>query len=147
MAPAASGRTILKEKGNAMLKGTCLCGAVRIEVDGELEKSPEACHCSQCRRQSSHFFVAVNVRRKALTIHGNDKITWYRSSPQVQRGFCSVCGSPLFWNPTMDGYEWIAVAMGLFELPTGTRLAKHTFVDDKGDYYDIDDGLPQSRSY
>jgi len=33
------------------------------------------------------------------------------------------------------------------EPPTGVRLAKHTFVGDKGDYYDIDDGLPQSQSY
>ena len=147
MAPAASRRRVLRKKGNAMLKGSCLCGAVRFEVDGALEKSPEACHCSQCRRQSSHYFVAVNVRRKALTLHGDDKVTWYRSSPEVRRGFCSVCGSPLFWSPTMDGYEWIAVAMGLFDLPTGVRLAKHTFVGDKGDYYDIADGLPQSQSF
>ena len=130
-----------------MLKGSCLCGAVRLEVQGALERQPEACHCSQCRKQSSHFFAAVNVRRKALTIHGGDKVTWYRSSAKVQRGFCSVCGSSLFWNPTIEGYEWIAVAMGAFDSPTGTRLAKHTFVGDKGEYYAIDDGLPQSQSY
>jgi len=46
----------------------------------------------------------------------------------------------------MEGYEFIAIAMGAFESLTGTRLAKHTFVADKGDYYDIDDGLPQSQS-
>ena len=130
-----------------MLKGKCLCGAVSIRVEGELEHQPEACHCSQCRKQSGHFLAAVNVRRNALTICGCDKVTWYRSSEQVRRGFCSVCGTTLFWNPTIEGYEFIAIAMGVFELPTGTRLAKHTFVGDKGDYYDIDDGLPQSESY
>jgi hypothetical protein len=130
-----------------MLKGSCLCGAVGFEVEGALERQPEACHCTQCRKQTGHFFAAVNVRRKALTIHGGDKVTWYRSSPKVQRGFCSACGSSLFWNPTIEGYEWIAVAMGAFDSPTGTRLAKHTFVADKGDYYDIDDGLPQSQSF
>jgi hypothetical protein len=87
------------------------------------------------------------VRWKALTVRGDDKVTWYRSSEQVQRGFCSVCGSTLFWNPTIEGYEFIAIAMGVFDGPTGTRLAKHTFVGDKGDYYDIGDALPQSRSY
>jgi hypothetical protein len=65
----------------------------------------------------------------------------------VQRGFCSVCGSVLFWNPTIEGYEYTAIAMGAFEPPTGVRLAKHTFVGDKGDYYHITDGLPQSLSY
>jgi hypothetical protein len=129
------------------MNGTCLCGGVSFEVEGTLERAPEACHCSQCRKQTSHFFAAVNVRRTALTLRGGDKVTWYRSSAQVQRGFCSVCGSALFWNPTIEGYEWIGIAMGLFDSPTGTRLAKHTFVGDKGDYYDIDDGLPQSQSY
>lgn len=130
-----------------MLKGTCLCGAVSLEVDGDLERPPEACHCTQCRKQSGHFLAAVNVRRDALTIHGGDRITWYQSSEQVQRGFCSVCGSSLFWNPTIEGYEFIAVAMGLFDSPSGTRLAKHTFIGDKGDYYEINDGVPQSESY
>ena len=46
-----------------MITGTCLCGAVRLEIDEPLEKAPEACHCSQCRKQTGNFFVGVNVRR------------------------------------------------------------------------------------
>lgn len=130
-----------------MMKGSCLCGAVHFELEGALERAPEACHCTQCRKQTGHFFVAVNVRCKALTIHGKDKLTWYCSSELVERGFCSVCGSSMFWHPTIEGYEFIAVAMGAFDPPTGARLARHTFVGDKGDYYDIDDGLPQSKDY
>jgi len=33
--------------------------------------------------------------------------------------------------------------MGAFEGPTRTKLSKHIFVADKGDYYEIADGLPQ----
>lgn len=130
-----------------MMKGSCLCGAVSFEIAGKLERQPEACHCTQCRKQTGHFLVAVNVLRKDLTLHGEDKVAWYRSSEKVRRGFCSICGSVLFWNPTIDGYQYIAIAMGTFDSPTGTRIAKHTFVGDKGDYYDIDDGLPQSLSF
>jgi len=130
-----------------MMKASCLCGGVTLEIAGKLERQPEACHCTQCRKQTGHFFAAVNVKRKDLTIHGEDKVRWYRSSEKVQRGFCSVCGSVLFWDPIIEGYEYIAVAMGLFDGPTGVHLSKHTFVGDKGDYYDIDDGVPQSRSY
>ena len=130
-----------------MIKGSCLCGAVSFEVEGAFEHAPEACHCTQCRKQTGHLWAGVNVRRTALTLHGAEKVAWYASSEQVRRGFCSVCGSSLFWSPTIEGYPWISVAMGLFDLPTGTRLAKHTFVNDKGDYYDLDDGLPQSASY
>ncbi|HKE40644.1 MAG TPA: GFA family protein [Casimicrobiaceae bacterium] len=130
-----------------MMRGSCLCGAVSFDVAGTLKLQPEACHCSQCRKQTSHVFVGVNVRRKDLTVHGGEQVTWYRSSEKVQRGFCSVCGSALFWNPNIEGYEFISIGMGAFEPPTGVRLAKHTFVGDKGDYYDIEDGLPQSQSY
>ena len=81
-----------------------------------------------------------------MTLSGADNVRWFQSSPKVRRGFCSVCGSVLFWEP-LDGHDFIAVAMGSFDAPTGTRLTKHIFVADKGDYYDIADGLPQSDRY
>ena len=130
-----------------MRRGTCLCGAVKIEVRDAFEHPPEACHCRQCRKQSGHVLAAINVRHSTLKVEGEDSVTWYRSSPEVRRGFCCVCGSTLFWSPTLEGYEYVAVAMGLFDEPTGTRLAKHTFVGDKGDYYDLDDGVPRSDAY
>jgi hypothetical protein len=123
-------------------KGSCLCGAVRFEVDGELEP-PDACHCSLCRHQSGHFFASTNVPRTAIRIQGEENVTWYRSSEKARRGFCATCGSVLFWDPL--GHDIVSVAMGAFDQPTGTRLAIHIFVGDKGDYYDIADGLPQNR--
>jgi hypothetical protein len=125
-----------------MPSGRCLCGAVTFEVAGELH-GPDACHCSQCRRQSGHYWASTDVPRDALTVRGEDRISWYQSSPRVRRGFCSVCGSLLFWDPA--GRERIAVGMGAFDPPTRTRLAMHIFTADKGDYYDIADGLPQKQ--
>ncbi len=130
-----------------MLKGACLCGRVVIEVAGAVEHQPEACHCTLCRKHSGHVLSAVNVRRDALRVGGEEHVRWYRSSDKVERGFCGECGSTLFWKPTLDGYQFTAVSMGLFEGPTGLTLAKHTFVADKGDYYEISDGAPQSDSY
>jgi hypothetical protein len=124
-----------------MHKGSCLCGAVKLEVTGELT-APIACHCTQCRKQSGHFWVASDVARDALTIHGENNLTWFQASPKARRAFCSKCGSFLVWDPV--GKDRIDVAMGAFEQPTGTRLARHIFVADKGDYYDITDGLPQT---
>jgi hypothetical protein len=34
--------------------------------------------------------------------------------------------------------------MGAFDGATGTLLALHIFVAEKGDYYEIQDGLPQN---
>nr|WP_293261437.1 GFA family protein [Nannocystis sp.] len=111
-----------------------------FEVAGSLPP-PDACHCTQCRKHSGHIFVSSDVPRAALTIHGADHVTWFRSSEKVRRGFCATCGSSLFWDPIFR--DWIGVAMGALESPTGTRLGIHVHVADKGDYYDISDGLPQ----
>jgi hypothetical protein len=121
--------------------GSCLCGAVTFEVTGPLHP-PDACHCSQCRKQSGHFWASTDVARAALTVHGADTLTWFRSSEKVRRGFCSTCGSSLFWDPIHK--DTISIAMGAFDSPTDTRLAMHIHVADKGDYYEIADGLPQN---
>ena len=125
-----------------MPKGACLCGAVSFEVQGDLPP-PDACHCTQCRKHSGHVFASTDVPRSAVTIHGADKVTWFRSSEKVRRGFCSVCGSSLFWDPIHR--DFIGIAMGAFDQPTGTHLAVHIFVADKGDYYDIADDVPQKQ--
>lgn len=123
-----------------MHKGSCHCGAVSFEVVGALP-GPDACHCSDCRKFSGHYFVSTDVPRSAVTIHGADNLTWFQASEKVRRGFCSTCGSSLFWDPLKQ--DWIGIAMGAFDLPTGTQLHIHVWVAEKGDYYEITDGLPQ----
>jgi hypothetical protein len=124
-----------------MHKGSCLCGAVSFEIEGDL-KPPDACHCRECRKQSGHYFASTDVPRAALTVHGSENVRWYASSEKVRRGFCATCGSTLFWDPVHR--DWTGIAMGALDTPTGTRLGIHIFVAEKGDYYDIADGLPQN---
>lgn len=125
-------------------RGACLCGGVSFTVSGEL-CAPDACHCAECRKQSGHYFVSTNVTRASLIITGQENVCWYQSSAKVRRGFCRTCGSFLFWDPR--DRDWIAIAMGAFDVPTSTHLEKHIFVAEKGDYYDITDGLPQSQHH
>lgn len=127
----------------AIHKGSCLCGAVAFEVAGELPP-PDACHCPECRKFSGHYFVSTDVPRSALTVYGESNISWYVTE-NVRRGFCSTCGSSLFWDPI--GKDWTGVAMGAFDGPTGTKTHIHIFVAEKGDYYEITDGLPQARRF
>jgi hypothetical protein len=74
-------------------------------------------------------------------VRGEENVTWYLTE-NVRRGFCKVCGSSLFWDPIEK--DWTAVAMGAFDTPTHTQLARHIFVANKGDYYELSDGLPQN---
>lgn len=122
------------------LNGSCLCGAITFSATGPA-RDPAACHCSQCRKQSGHYWAAVQVMDDALDVTGATK--WYESSPGVRRGFCPNCGSILFWKSDADPDT--GVALGALEAPTGLWLERHIFVADKGDYYAIGDGAPQEE--
>lgn len=120
--------------------GGCLCGAVRFRTSGPL-RSVVACHCSQCRKQSGHVWAATNVPDDALAIEGADRLTWYSATPGIKRGFCATCGSFLFWK--MESRSYTSIGAGTFDGQSGLTLDRHIFCADKGDYYQIDDGLPR----
>ncbi|WP_091736068.1 GFA family protein [Phenylobacterium immobile] len=124
-----------------MRQGSCLCGKVTFKVEGQLAP-PDACHCTACRKQSGHVFASTDASKASLSVRGEAHVTWYQSSAKVRRGFCSSCGSTLFWDPVER--DWIAIAMGAFDGSTGVALKAHIFTADKGDYYEIADGLPQN---
>ena len=125
------------------ISGRCLCGAVAFEIRGSL-REPHACHCTLCRRQSGHFVVAAGVSWSDFVLTESRGLKWYRSSERARRGFCGECGSALFWD---DESDQVSVALGNLEPPTGTLVAGHIFVDEKGDYYTIEDGLPQFAGF
>ena len=120
--------------------GSCLCGSVSYTVDGPL-RGVVACHCSQCRKQSGHYYAATTAPRDSVMIHGEERLRWYRASAMARRGFCGTCGSALFWQH--DEEDRIASLAGSLDAPTGLAIEKHIYCADKGDYYDLTDGLPQ----
>ncbi|MDE1995143.1 MAG: GFA family protein [Rhizobiaceae bacterium] len=127
---------------NDIHTGACLCGAVRFKTQGKL-REVVACHCSQCRKQTGLYYAATNVPADSISIEGEDAITWYRASSFARRSFCKICGSALFW--VADSADEISIMAGLFNSPTELKLAYHIFCADKGDFYEIADGLPQYR--
>jgi hypothetical protein len=124
--------------------GGCYCGKVRYRANRVSAEVTE-CHCSQCRKQSGHRYATTGTKAGDVEIDGAENITWFRSSPGAERGFCSTCGSTLFWR-SLDDDEMAILAASIDE-PTGLRVTNHIFVDSKGDYYDINDGLPQFTGY
>jgi hypothetical protein len=116
-------------------KGSCLCGAIVYEVFGNL-RDVVACHCNQCRKSSGHYVAATQARQEDVRITG-DTLAWFRSSAKAERGFCSVCGSNLFWR-MLEG-ERISIWAGSIDGPTGLRMRSQLYVESAGDYYDPPD--------
>lgn len=97
-----------------MLKGSCLCGAVRYEVSGQIE-SFYLCHCTRCRKAtgSAHAANLFSTTARVRWISGENVIGRF-SVPNTKhsRSFCKQCGSPV---PTtqMEGALWVVPAGGL----------------------------------
>lgn len=117
--------------------GSCLCGAVTFEVTGPL-RNAVGCHCGQCRKMTGHYLAATAAKHERFRLTREDGLAWYRSSAAARRGFCRICGSTLFWQG--EGRDYVAIAAGSLDSPTGIRLEGHIFCADKGDYYEITDG-------
>lgn len=119
-----------------MPKGSCLCGQITYRTDGPL-RPVVACHCQQCRKTSGHFVAATSCARGDITINGD--VAWYKSSDTARRGFCGICGSQMFWDGPGAN---LSIFAGTFDGDTGLQLIGHIYCADKGDYYEITDGLP-----
>ena len=128
------------------VQGSCECGQVTFAVTGPLSPAI-ACHCSQCRKTSGHYWAATEVRNTHVRLIKDSGLRWYRSSDQARRGFCVGCGSSLFWEADGEGTTSIGAGT-LDDLPRGVAtLVKHIFAADIGTYYEVADGLPQSQGW
>ena len=124
--------------------GGCYCGRARYAAKLPSRDVTE-CHCSQCRKQSGHRYATALTRSADVNIEGEDKLTWFRASSDAERGFCTSCGSHLFWRSLKD--DSIAILAASIDDSSEMRITRHIFVNDKGDYYAITDGLPQFHGY
>ncbi len=119
-------------------EGGCACGAVRYRVSGEM-RPVVACHCGQCRKTYTNYAAFSAAKRGDLQIDGEAELTWFESSAGVRRGFCRRCGAGLFWDNA--GHDFVSVAAGSLDQPSGLKQVRHIFAVDKADFYEIGDGL------
>ncbi len=120
--------------------GSCLCGAVKYSISGQL-RDVVNCHCSQCRRSHGHYAAYTAADHGQIKMIEDRGLAWYESSNHARRGFCRECGSSLFWAPYKKNY--LCISAGSLDAPTELTTTKHIYVDDAGDYYQIEDGLEQ----
>jgi hypothetical protein len=124
-----------------MLKGRCLCGKVRYEIDGVL--GPVVmCHCSICRRVTgSAFATNASVEAKAFRIVSGEKaIKSFESSKGQFRRFCKKCGSPLYGGSESFPYV-VRVRLGSLEDAGGARPVAHIWQGSKSEWFEITDKL------
>ena len=127
-----------------MLKGSCACGRVRYEIDGELLGPVTYCHCWQCRKHSgSSFGTTAGVKAKEFRIvAGEELMSNWESSPGIHRFFAGCCGSPIYKRyderPGMLGFR-----LGTLDSDPLKKAEVHYMVDSKAPWVEIKDDIPQ----
>ncbi len=119
---------------DVLATGSCLCGAVRYDVIDAL-RDVILCHCAMCRKTHGHIGAYTATPKGALRLTESRGLKWYRSSERARRGFCGECGASLFWEAFDRDY--MAIAAGTLDPPTGLRTVLQIHVDSAGDYYEI----------
>ena len=128
---------------SSRFSGGCLCGAVRFEVTAP-SKWCTHCHCSLCRLAHGAAFVTwFGVEKEQFSfLQGKSAVSWHQSTKQAQRGFCSVCGSTMFF----ESERWAGethIVLAAMDGPIDRSPRAHVFYDSHVDWVELGDGLPR----
>jgi hypothetical protein len=90
----------MTESAKITFAGSCLCGTLAFEF-GAPSLWCTHCHCSLCRRAHGSAFVTwVGVHVNRFNLIRQESLRWHHSSEKAERGFCSHCGSTVFFRST-----------------------------------------------
>jgi hypothetical protein len=124
--------------------GGCLCGDVRFTVTWP-SLWVAHCHCTQCRRAHGAAYVTWfgMAEERASIEDPSGALRWFASSPGAERGFCTRCGSSLFFRSTRWPGE-LHIALGNLDDEIDQAPMAHVFWDTHVAWagIDPDDGLP-----
>ncbi len=127
-------------------KGKCLCGEVEIFVSN-INTQVGSCPCRMCRRWGGGPLMTVDCGTD-VSFTGEQHLTVYDSSEWARRGFCSKCGSHLFYLLKEDGRYFVPV--GLFDSEEQFRFDHQIFIDKKPSFYsfaNVTDNLTEEEVF
>jgi hypothetical protein len=90
----------------------------------------------------------TSVDKSDLVLLSQQSLRWYHDkSPDTYRGFCGDCGASLFWDSAglnnLSSSSQMSVAAGTLDSGHGLKTVGHIYVSEAGEYYQIEDDLPQ----
>lgn len=138
------GKLLGLENAN-MIRGSCLCGAIRFEVDKV--RSITHCHCVNCRKLTGAAFATyahADVDKFRFSA-GEDMTVSNESAPGSFRHRCKVCGC---LTPGKASYlPTVSIPAGLFDDDPEVRPRLHVFTSSRAPWWTIQDDLPRHEKW
>lgn len=124
--------------------GSCLCGAVKFEVDGFLPQVAH-CHCSMCRKfHGAAFATIAGVSSSRFRwAEGEGALKEYTAGNGTTRTFCRHCGSSLTFSSPRAPEDVVEIALGALDDDVPVDPSAHIFVGSRASWTVIGDDLPQ----
>ena len=124
------------------LEGGCLCGDVRYRIDAQ-PLWTAYCHCTTCRRSTgAPVTMFIGARSESVRFTAGER-AMYASSPDVQRGFCARCGTPLTYESDRRCPGETHFYVSTFDDPQGFRPTFHVYFEERLAWLEIADSLPR----
>ena len=125
-----------------MIEGSCLCGAVRFEIDENKIFLFNNCHCTSCRKVTGAAFGSfLQIGGTGFRwISGQESVATFESSPGNHRAFCRVCGSRA--PQSQNWAQHVTVPAGSLERDPGVKPEVNIFVRSKVAWNEIDPSIP-----
>lgn len=119
--------------------GSCLCGALKYEIEGELA-GVWMCHCSNCRKVSGGAgnTIVIVPRERFRWLSGEDHRVTYALRPTYSITRCTTCGTPL---PAEEDERNIYLTAGTLDDPLGAGITNHIFYGSRADWERDADGV------
>lgn len=121
-------------------KGSCQCGRITFVVEGEPNGTTN-CHCQMCQKASGAPYVTWAEFKANQVQWSGETLTWWSSSAQAERAFCSNCGTPLAFKYN-EGQD-IDVPSVLFEDPEAFPPQDETWTDSRRGWSILNQHLPK----
>ncbi|WP_081917864.1 MULTISPECIES: GFA family protein [Methylobacter] len=124
--------------------GSCLCGSVEFEVDGD-EFNIYQCHCSLCKKQSGSS-------SNSATIVKSDNFRFLKASNHIgswvketgfRSDFCRKCGSTLP-NP-LRGLDLYWIPVGLFPVDLKAKVVAHLCTSSISSWHPVSSDIKQFK--
>ena len=127
----------------SIARGACLCGGVSFKA-GLPSKWVAHCHCTRCQRAHGCAFVTwVSVGVAQVEIDDSQRLLrWHEAEEGGTRGFCSKCGSPMFFKAAAWPGE-LHIARALFTDPIDREPQVHGYYDTHVVWVTLGDDLPR----
>ena len=127
-------------------EGGCQCGAVRYTITGA-PLLAAICHCVMCRRAHSAPAVAWAMFQATQVSFGNAEPKEFASSAEAKRGFCSTCGTQVYFTADFIP-NLIDIPMGSLDYPESIKPTLHYWHSKHLSWAEFADNLPRySENY